>query len=48
MLDIAVTKNMKIADLKATMVEQMGLTGEVEPTELVVANQRDGEINEIF
>ena len=48
MLDIAVNKNMKIKDLKETVVAQMGLTGVVNPTDLVVANQRDGEINEIF
>ena len=48
MLDIAVNKNMKIKDLKETIVTQLGLEGVVQPTELVVANQRDGEINEIF
>ena len=47
-LDIAVSKNMKIKDLKETVVTQMGLTGKVQPTDLVIANQREGEICEIF
>lgn len=46
-LDLTVGKNMKLSDVKAATISELGLQN-VRPEDLVVVSQKSGKINEIY